>query len=134
MSPDWTELVRLSGSSLTVLFENPDKVLTAYARFLGNDENSILSFSFYIYEEIKIIKVVILFYIYTEVPVGFLLFERVFGGFGTNWFPAVIFPALNSGSDGKVCDREPFGARFFFSFFSGPPATATSLGTRVLDT
>ena len=63
MSPDWTELVLLSGSSFTVLFENPDKDLTAYARILGNDENSILSFSFYIYEEIKIIKVVILFYI-----------------------------------------------------------------------
>ena len=64
MSPDWTEFVLLSGSSFTVLFEKPDKVLTAYARFLGNDENSILSFSFYIYEEIKKIKVVILFYLY----------------------------------------------------------------------
>ena len=63
-SPLWTVVVLLSGSSFTVLFEKPDKVLTAYARFLGNDENSILSFSFYIYEEIKIIKVVILFYLY----------------------------------------------------------------------
>ena len=63
-SPLWTVDVLLSGSSFTVLFENPDRVLTAYVRFLGNDENSILSFSFYIYEEIKKIEVVILFYLY----------------------------------------------------------------------
>jgi hypothetical protein len=64
MLPEVTVSVLLSGSSLTVLFEKPDKVLTAYARFLGNAANSILSFSFYIYEEIKKIKVVILFYLY----------------------------------------------------------------------
>ena len=71
MSPDWTVFVRLSGNNFTVDFENPERVFTAYARFLGNAENSILSFSFYIYEEIKIIKVVILFYIYKlNFPVG----------------------------------------------------------------
>jgi hypothetical protein len=64
MLPEVTVSVLLSGSSLTVLFEKPDKVLTTYARFFGNDENSILSFSFYIYEEIKKRNVVILFYIY----------------------------------------------------------------------
>ena len=64
MLPEVTVSVLLSGSSLTVLFEKPDKVLNAYARFLGNAANSILSFSFYIYEEIKKIKVVILFYLY----------------------------------------------------------------------
>ena len=63
MSPDWTWDVLLSGNNLTVDFEKPERLFTAYARFLGNDENSILSFSFYIYEEIKIIKVFILFYI-----------------------------------------------------------------------
>ena len=63
-SPLWTEVVLLSGNNFTVDFENPERVFTAYARFLGNELNSILSFSFYIYEEIKIIKVVILFYIY----------------------------------------------------------------------
>ena len=64
MSPDWTELVLLSGNNFTVDFENPERVLHAYARFLGNELNSILSFSFYIYEEIKKRNVVILFYIY----------------------------------------------------------------------
>jgi hypothetical protein len=62
MLPEVTVSVLLSGSNFTVLFENPDKVLTAYAKFLGNDVNSILSFSFYIYEEIKKRNVVILFY------------------------------------------------------------------------
>ena len=96
MSPDWTWDVLLSGSSFTVLFENPDKDLTAYARFLGNDENSILSFSFYIYEEIKIIKVVILFYI-GLLKKGFLV------PFGTIWFP-IISPVLKSGSGGLVLE------------------------------
>ncbi len=40
--------VLLSGNNFTVLFENEFSVFTTYARFLGNDENSILSFSFYI--------------------------------------------------------------------------------------
>ena len=59
----------------------------------------------------------------------FLFFERVFGGdIGTIWFP-VISPDLKSGSGGFVLELLPGGARFFFSFFSGPPATTTSLGT-----
>ena len=95
MSPDWTELVLLSGNNFTVDFEKPDKVLTVYAKFLGNDATSILSFSFYIYEEIKIIKVVILFYIYLKK--GFLV------PFGTIWFP-IISPALKSGSGGLVLE------------------------------
>ena len=94
-SPLWTEVVRLSGNNFTVLFENELKVFTAYARFLGNELNSILSFSFYIYEEIKIIKVVILFYIYLKK--GFLV------PFGTIWFP-IISPALKSGSGGLVLE------------------------------
>ena len=95
MSPDWTELVLLSGNNFTVDFENPARVLHAYARFLGNELNSILSFSFYIYEEIKKRNVVILFYIYLKK--GFL------GPFGTIWFP-VISPELKPGSGGLVLD------------------------------
>ena len=95
MSPDWTELVLLSGNIFTVDFENPARVLHVYARFLGNELNSILSFSFYIYEEIKIIKVVMLFYIYLK--------KGVLVPFGTIWFP-IISPALKSGSGGLVLE------------------------------
>ena len=94
-SPLWTVDTLLSGSNLTVLFEKPDKVLTAYARFLGNELNSILSFSFYIYEEIKKRNVVILFYIYLKA--GFLC------PFGMIWFP-IISPPLKSGSGGLVLE------------------------------
>ena len=118
MSPDWTWDVRLSGNNFTVDFEKPERLFTAYARFLGNDENSILSFSFYIYEEIKIIKVVILFYIY------FFFFAGVLNSLGTG-APANRSSKLGSSSRtpnkpndgtglppriGVVLEREPQSA------------------------
>ena len=66
MLPEVTVSVLLSGNNFTVDFENEFRVFTAYARFFGNCV-SILLFSFYIYEEIKKIKVVILFYLYLHI-------------------------------------------------------------------
>ena len=111
MLPEVTVSVLLSGNNFTVLFENEFSVFTAYARFLGNDENSILSFSFYIYEEIKKRNVVILFYIYTSVPVVFLLFVRVRSDTGGVPVKSNTLASLSL----WLFDREPYGARCFFS-------------------
>ena len=111
MLPEVTVSVLLSGNNFTVDFENPERVFTVYARLRGNELNSILSFSFYIYEEIKIIKVVILFYIYTSVPVDFLLFVRVRSDTGGVPVKSNTLTSLSL----WLFDREPYGARCFFS-------------------